>query len=384
MKKLKSFSRIACAGLFMFATLIQLFSATQVSAAQITDRSLTLLAGATDGGSLPGGTVNHRFDFTLPTNDPVGSIKFQYCTTAAPVPGGVGCVAPTGIDVTNVALGNESGATGFTGMAKVNDDDDTGSAVPLNTVIINRASASAATGAVSYRLDNVVNPSNRVTFFARISTYASLDGTGTAIDSGTVAAATNYAIELDGTMPESLVFCTGADILVNAGLVPDCSTATAGNISFDRLFSPTDTAIATSKMAASTNAGFGYTITVNGTTLTSGVNTIAAMDDGAGGPTTSIQGTPQFGLNLVENLTTADVPFGAAVTQTGGSLYTGTPTADYNTAESFKYLTADPVASSTGGSDAQIFTVAYMANVSGSQPAGTYATTLTYVCTPKF
>ena len=32
----------------------------------------------------------------------------------------------------------------------------------------------------------------------------------------------------------------------------------------------------------------------------------------------------------------------------------------------------------------QIFTVAYMANVSGSQPAGTYATTLTYVCTATF
>lgn len=108
------------------------------------------------------------------------------------------------------------------------------------------------------------------------------------------------------------------------------------------------------------------------------------MSDGAGGPTTSIQGTPQFGLNLVENLTTADVPFGAALTQTGGILYTGAPAASYGTAESFKYADGDVVATSTGGSDAQIYTVAYMANVPGSQPAGTYATTLTYICTPTF
>lgn len=376
MKQLKTYSRIVSAGLLVAAALVQLVSVTPVAAAQITNRSLTLQSGALDGGSLPGGVVNHDFKFDITNGSSVGSIKFQYCTTAAAVPGGIDCNTPVGMSSVAASIGNQLGETGF-----VNITNSTN-----GTVIISRAAAAnVTTPSVEYRLDGITNPDDPahptgMTFFVRISTYSSLDASGTALDTGTVAAATNYAIDLEGTMPESLVFCTGATVDVNAGNVPDCATATAGDISFDRLFSPTDTAVATSQMAASTNAGFGYNITVNGPTLTSGSNTITGMNS----PTTSIQGTPQFGLNLVANTTTADVPFGAAVTQTGGALYTGTATTDYNTAETFKYLDGDSVAKSTGGSDAQIYTVAYMANVSGSQPAGTYATTLTYVCTPKF
>lgn len=384
-KQKKSLIHIVSAATLAVAAIIQLFPVSQAFATQIEPRSLTLVAGAGgDGGSLPGGTVNHLFNFSLPSSDSLGSIKFQYCTTAAAVPGGIDCNLPGGIadpinttadptdamDTTGATLGSESGVAGFS--------ISTGS--PNGTIIMSRTASTISPGTVSYQLNGIVNPNLEETFFVRISTYGSTDGTGTPIDTGTVAAATNYAINLDGTMPESLVFCTGKTISDNAGNVPDCSTATLGTISFDRLFSPTDTATATSQMAASTNAGFGYSIAVHGPTLTSGGNTVAAMNTA----TTSIRGTPQFGLNLVQNTTTASTPFGAPVTQTGGALYTGTPATDYGTAETFKYLDGDTVAASTGGSDAQIFTVAYMANVSGSQPAGTYATTLTYICTPKF
>ena len=386
----KSFPRIfnAFSAFILVASMaLPVMQASDTSAAQITTRSLTLRDGATAGGSLPGGLVNHEFDFDLTTGSNVGSIKFEYCTTAAAVPNGIDCNTPVGLVTTGTNIGNQGpNVAGF-----VNVTNSTN-----GTVIISRAAAANlvddgdGNATASFRLDGITNPVDAtndptgMTFFVRISTHAALDATDAEIDTGTVAAATNYAIELDGTMPESLVFCAGADILVNAGLVPDCATATAGTISFDRLFSPTDTAIAESKMAASTNAGFGYSIAVHGTTLESGSNSIAAMSDGSGGPTTSIQGTPQFGLNLVENLTTADVPFGSELTQSGGILYTGAPAADYGTAESFKYADGDAVAASTGGSDAQIYTVAYMANVPGSQPAGTYATTLTYICTPTF
>ena len=82
-----------------------------VSAAQITLRSLTLQAGATDGGSKAGGVVNHLFTFTLPntTGGNVGSIKFLYCTTAAG-----GCTTPTGLVTTSATMGTQTGATGFT------------------------------------------------------------------------------------------------------------------------------------------------------------------------------------------------------------------------------------------------------------------------------
>jgi hypothetical protein len=186
-------------------------------------------------------------------------------------------------------------------------------------------------------------------------------------------------------MPESLVFCTGATVTTTAS-VPDCATATSGNISFNQLFSPTDTATATSQMAASTNAGFGYNITVAGPTLTSGANTVTAMSAAAAG----VRGLSQFGLNLKANTTTTSTPaVGTEVAAaSNGTNYKGQAAAGYNTADTFKFVSGDSVANSSfggaGGSDAQIFTASYMVNVPGSQPAGTYTTTLTYICTPTF
>ena len=370
------------------ALILQAGPVQTASAAQITSRSLTLQAGSGgDGGSLASGEVNHLFGFTTGDGGSVGSVKFEYCTTAAAVPSGIDCDLPVGLDTTSVTLGAETGATGFSSV----DNSTNG------IVIISRASASAVAASlpVTYRIDNVTNPSTiNETFFVRVSMHTSTDGTDPVpVDSGTVAASTAERIYLEGTMPESLVFCTGEEIPLGAGDVPDCANATPGVIAFDKLFSPTDTAKSSSQMAASTNAGFGYAITVNGPTLTSGSNTIAAM----GTRDVSIPGTPQFGLNLVENIATAGAtagdPLGANVLNTGGTLYNGVVTADYAVAEEFKFVhtsgtgatnPGEAVATSPAGTDTQIYTVSYIANVPGSQPAGTYASTLTYICTPTF
>ncbi len=359
------------------------------AATQITARSLTLVAGTTDGGSKPGGTVDHKFQFTLSdTTDTLGSITFQYCTTAAAVASGIGCVAPTGISTHTATLGAESGATGFTTITSSSIDDASDGA--YNVTTIGRSSAStigASPVAVTVQINGVVNPTAAETFFVRIATHSSLDGSGAALEAGTVAAATSTQIQLSGTMPESLVFCAGATVGVNAGSVPDCSTVTTGTVNFDRLFSPTDTAIATSQMAASTNAGSGYAITVNGPTLTSGTNTVAPMSDGSGGPTAGIHGVSQFGLNLVANTVATSTPaVGIDIAPASGTgNYKGEPVPHYATVDSFKYADGDTVAdSANAGTDAQIYTTSYIVNVPGSQPAGTYSTTLTYICTPTF
>jgi hypothetical protein len=184
-------------------------------------------------------------------------------------------------------------------------------------------------------------------------------------------------------MPESLVFCTGATVSETSG-VPNCSTATSGNVSFPMLFSPTATAYTTSQMAASTNANHGYVITVNGSTLTNGSNQIAAMSTS----TTSKIGTSQFGMNLVVNTTPA---VGTALTPASdGVSYFGYPETGYNTANSFEFNSGNVVADSTNGgssgnaTDAQIYTVSYIVNVDGKQAPGTYTTTLTYICTATF
>ena len=358
------------------------------SAAQITTRSLELKASddGLTGGSTPGGTVNHFYTFTIPSTTALGSIQLQYCTQPADV-GAQTCVPPTGLDTSTATLGSSSGVTG---LSVTN-----GPSYVVLSRGVNGTFTPAANTVVTVLLKGVKNPTTKnQTFFARISTYASLDGSGTAIDTGSVAAATADPILLSGVMPESLVFCTGATVGLDVATstVPDCSTATAGTIAFNQLFSPTDTAISNSQMAASTNAGFGYAITVNGPTLTSGTNTIAGMAGGA-----SVRGTPQFGLNLKANTNAVAAGFPGVSADpapvANATNFKGEAAAGYNTADSFKFVSGDVVADSyngyvpgtnTAASDAQIYTVSYIANVPGSQPAGTYATTLTYICTPTY
>jgi hypothetical protein len=352
-----------------------------IYAAQITSRSLTLQNGVTDGGSKPSGVVNHYFQFTLPAvgNPNVGSILFQYCTIASGT-----CTTPPGLDTTAATYGSESGATGFS-LVNTNGSGPGSNGQPY---ITRTASSITAGTAVSYQLLSVTNPSaDNTTFFVRISTYASTDTTGSVIDTGTVAASTAEPISLNGIMPESLVFCTGATVGTTSG-VPDCGTSTPGTVNFDRLFSPIDTAIATSQMAASTNAGAGYMITVSGATLTSGSNTITTLASSQLG----VRGTSQFGMNLKANTTTTSSPgVGTEVAPAAnGTNYKGEakPSSGYDSVDHFKFVSNDPIADSynggAGGTDAQIFTASYIVNVSGSQPAGTYTTTLTYICTPTF
>ncbi len=353
------------------ALLVQAFAPSLAFAAQITSRSLTLVAGATDGGSKPGGVVNHLYSFTLPGGSNVGSIKFEYCTTAAGA-----CTMPTGLVTTSATLGSESGATGFSMVNTTN-----------GAPYLTRTAAAVGTNvAVSYQLNTITNPTTpNQTFFVRITTHASTDTTGGSTDAGTVTASTAEQIILSGTMPESLVFCTGGTVSTTAG-VPDCATATSGVISFNQLFSPTDTATARSQMAASTNAGSGYVISVNGPTLTSGSNTVTAMPAAAAG----VRGTSQFGMNLRANTTTTSTPAIGSETSpvANGTNFKGQAATGYDTIDSFKFVSGDVVANSANGgagaTDAQIFTASYIANVPGSQAAGTYTTTLTYICTPTF
>ena len=283
---------------------------------------------------------------------------------------------PTGLVTTAATLGSESGDTGMAVTATTNG----------TPYLHKTASVVGANTPVSYRLDGITNPTTtNQSFFVRIATYASVDTTGSPIDTGVVTASTANQIVLTGIMPESIIFCTGASITKTAS-IPDCSTATSGAISFNQLFSPADTATATSKMAASTNSTNGYSITVNGTTLTSGGNTIPAMAVAGVG----VRGTGQFGMNLKLNTTaTSTVAVGAEVDPvSNGTNLRALPSAGYNTVDNFKYASGDVVATSAqavaGPSDSQIYTSSYIVNVAVSQIAGTYVTTLTYICTAIF
>ncbi len=356
--------------LLLTALVASVFSAQNTYAAQITTRSLTLQAGGSDGGSKPGGVVKHKFDFTSPTGTAVGSVQFLYCTTAS----GGACTTPTGLLTTSATI---SAGTGWASTATIVNTTN-------GSPYITRSALAA--GTISVTLATVTNPTTtNQTFFVRISTFVATNATGSAIDTGTVAASTATQIVLTGTMPESLIFCVGLTISITA-TIPDCTIATTGAVTFNQLFSPTDTATATSQMAASTNAASGYSITVNGVTLTSGGNTIPAMATAGAG----VRGTGQFGMNLKLNtVATSTVAAGAEVAVAAdGVNYKGQAATGYSTVDSFKFLSGDVVANSANGgagpTNAQIFTSAYVVNVAGNQASGTYTSTLTYICTATF
>lgn len=366
------------------ATVLPLLNAAISNAAEIQPRSLTLIGNThdgadvgteNDGATLPSGFVDHLFSFTVPSSTNVGSVKFEYCTIASGT-----CTAPTGLDVTGATLGTNTGD--ITGLAM--------GTKTANSAIVTRVAAAVTTNTGTVvRLNSVVNPSVLGSFFVRITTYSSTDATTGATDAGTVTASTAQAIELSGTMPESLIFCTGGTVTAN------CSSSTAGTVSFNQLFSPTSSSYATSQMAASTNAGDGYAITVNGATLYSGTNFIPAM---AAAAAPSV-GVSQFGMNLKENLVTldgdnGDIDFGAEITAASDGVgLKGQAVTGYNTSDVFKYVSGDTVANSgydgasnntLGPTNSQVYTASYMVNVAGNQYAGTYTTTLTYICTPTF
>lgn len=368
-----------------FAVAITPLFAATTNAALLSPRKLTLMQGIDggdgdtlpDGGSQPGGNANHNFQFTIPTSGVnVGSIRFEYCTTTEGT-----CTIPTGLSTASATLGAESGITGWT----VNNS--TAGKPYVTKSAANMASATNQT----IQLNNITNPTTVGTFFVRINVYTAAALGGSVTDAGVVAASTAQAIVLSGTMPESLIFCTGGTVTAN------CASTTSGVIAFNQLFSPTDTAVATSQMAASTNAAQGYVITVNGPTLTSGSATIPgwATPTSAG----ATRGASSWGINLRANTTTTStVATGSEIASaSNGTDLKGQALAGYNTVDQFKFASGDTVANSasTGGAlgsvgvtlgptNSQVYTATYAANVAGNQLAGTYTTTLTYICTPTF
>ena len=181
----------------------------------------------------------------------------------------------------------------------------------------------------------------------------------------------------------SMAIVSNGVVAVSAQVLPTLSFTVSGNaIYYGQLRTagicfaqPTDPGAVTCptvaeaeafNMTASTNGATGYTITVQGATLTSGANTIAALASN----TASAPGTEQFGIRINHTgvgTGTVSSPYAAA-----GYAYTGTAT------------TPAPVASALVATLTDTYSVRYMANISPVTKAGSYTTSHTYVATGNF
>jgi hypothetical protein len=220
--------------------------------------------------------------------------------------------------------------------------------------------------------NSITNPSisgnNQNTFYVRIKTYSDANWT-TPLDSGAVAGSVTNQIQVTANVDETLNFCafqTGAT----------CAAGTGSTVALGTLSSSTATG-GTSKLVAGTNASSGYIISSLGATL-SGPTTIAAT--GTTGATSSA-GTAQFGINLVSNAGTPGPAQGS--NPSGGS---GSASTNYGTDNTYSFApsTLTQVASAASSSADTLYTVSYLANIPSNQQAGSYSTTLTYICTATF
>jgi len=94
--------------------------------------------------------------------------------------------------------------------------------------------------------------------------------------------------------------------------------------------------------------------------------------------TTSSVGSEQFGINLKNNAT-PDV--GA---ECSGSAPIAAAATGYSTADNFKFVSGETVASASNAINTTTCTISYLANIAGTTEAGSYTTTLTYIASGTF
>ena len=334
----------------LIAAQVLLFSPPHKAYAdELLNRSLQVI------NPLPSAITTYEFNFDTTTPGDIGSILFQFCSNS-PVYG-TSCVAPNGFSASSATIASQAGVSGFT----------LDSGQPNNQILLSRTPLFVnAPVTVSLVFDSVVNTSDTGSSYVRISTYASSDASGVSTDQGGVAYAITNALDISTEVPQFLEFCTGLDI---AGF--NCTTTAGNAIDFGN-FTPTTTAEGTSEFMAATNASYGYNVILDGTTLTSGNNVIPA----ASGATSTV-GKSQFGLNLRAN----NVPLIGDDPQGPGN---STISPAYNQPDHYRFSSGDTLVSTNTSDNYHKFTASYIANVSPTQPAGDYVSTMFYICLANF
>lgn len=119
---------------------------------------------------------------------------------------------------------------------------------------------------------------------------------------------------------------------------------------------------------------YGYIVQIIGSPPSNGARTLQAMSTNAA----SAAGTEQFGINLVAN--TSPTTLGADPVQTPNATFSfGTAAANYNTANSYRYVAGETIASAPKSSGTTSYTMSYIANIGINTPGGSYSGNQTIV-----
>ncbi len=390
--------------------LIPIFTGQIAYAAGLLTQRTIEMSSSANGGITAGQGVTYTISFKTATAGAIEGIVIDFCDNS-PIPG-ESCTYTAGqsINLSSVSwaggsiTGPSDTATGNWVISKTSplliiSDSTSSTSEPANTQVtivmsgFTNPNYSACTGGT---------PPN-CTFYARLFTY-SLNTSATSytpsplyttnlLDDGGVALSTNQQVVVTSKVQEQLTFCvyTGASCSAGGGSV------TLGD-STGVLYTTGPFVDKTTQFTVSTNANYGLSIRMLGTTLTSGSNTITAIGASAAA---SNPGNDQFGMCTYVTNTgmtlSPQTPYNNAAcnttTQTAnlaGNATGGNGTAQFGFDTNNTTGTTSPyggvLASASTGVSAGSATgvIAMIGNVAITQAAGIYTTTLTFVATSSY
>jgi hypothetical protein len=144
---------------------------------------------------------------------------------------------------------------------------------------------------------------------------------------------------------------------------------------------PTAVKYGTSSFSVRTYLASGYAVIIDGSsprTIAGAGHVLAPMSSAD----ISRPGTEQFGINLVANTTPG---VGSNPQQIPDSTFSfGAAASGYNTANNFKYVAGNTIASSSKSSGLTTYTMSVIENISTNTPPGIYNGSLVVIATPTF
>lgn len=333
----------------LLALLVLPFSQTVLAAGSISTASDAMSSQKVSQYS------NHDIQFTTPTG--VASGQTIIITFPADF------VASTTLDYTDVDVLDDTVQVTLAGTAS---EATWGAARTSDTVITltNGITVVAAGSVIRIKIGtNTTNQSVGVRQIKNPTTNGNkviaISGTFTDTGSITVPILTDDQIAVTATVDQSLTFSI-SDNSIGFGTL---SASAARFATGDTLGSTTENDAHT--LVVGTNAGSGYTMSLSGTTLTSGSFTIATSSTNAA----VVTGTEQFGIRM---------------TATDGS---GTVSAPYAAGTGYAFDSVnfpDQIASATAATANTTYGVRYVANIASNTEAGSYTSTLTYTASANF
>jgi hypothetical protein len=372
--------------------------------------------------SQSGAAATYQIGFTPSTSATIEGIIVDFCAgTNSPIIGET-CTKPTGFSVGTPTVTFTGGAN--TGLTASWAATSLQSGQTLEVAYATGTALSNATPVV-FTLTTATNTSTLGTFYARILTFTAKTGatgsdsyTSTSIptsytDGGGIALSTVNQLVITAKVQEQLTFCIDTNAATSCGSASgtavalgdsqDVLSTTAPAVSSQGNTNSADqsgnTCAATTCPGAEyivqTNAASGAAIRMQGCTLyiggaCSGIN-IASTGTGA----TSTPGSSQFGMcsygvtGYLANLTITTAYNQSAncntvVPDIGNTLVSG---ASGSATFAFQAATTgtfgDQIGTESAGSQGIAYLI-FMANVSATQQAAIYATTLTFIATGTF